>query len=384
MQKMSVVSEIGILKGVCKANSWGTPASASLISRFGASAVDVPREGPLAELWFGIHPKGTARFVDKNCGDEILLDQKLFSSVGRNELAYLAKILTVEHILSIQLHPDEETAKMLHAKRPGSYPDAHAKPEMAIALGDASLLCGVRPLDEIQHLLETHPGFRALDMCLVLTDEKSLKQGISSVLDIPGEKIELFYTAVLGQPSYSVYDSIARAAYEYLGCFDPGIVLLYFLSYVTLKKGDAVFIEPGIPHAYVSGDLFECMRCSDNVVRGGLTPKEIDKKVFSDLVQVSPYSPNLEPVRCEQSCRRYEPEGGAFVVIHADVKDESTHRWSMSRDTALFVCISGEGRICYEGESSLLEAGRAMFLLGEGKELEIQGKNLEGFLVFEK
>ena len=43
-------------------------------------------------------------------------------------------------------------------------------------------------------------------------------------------------------------------------------------------------ISPDEPHAYIAGDLIEAMVNSDNVVRGGLTPKLKDTKVLMDML----------------------------------------------------------------------------------------------------
>ena len=53
---------------------------------------------------------------------------------------------------------------------------------------------------------------------------------------------------------------------------------------MKLKKGESIVILPNEPHAYIYGDLVECMANSDNVIRGGLTPKFKDTET---LVSVS-------------------------------------------------------------------------------------------------
>ena len=35
----------------------------------------------------------------------------------------------------------------------------------------------------------------------------------------------------------------------------------------------AIYLAANVPHAYISGELVECMATSDNVIRAGLTPK---------------------------------------------------------------------------------------------------------------
>jgi mannose-6-phosphate isomerase len=47
-----------------------------------------------------------------------------------------------------------------------------------------------------------------------------------------------------------------------------------------LNKGEAIMINPNEPHAYIKGDLIECMVNSNNVVRGGLTPKFKDTETL--------------------------------------------------------------------------------------------------------
>lgn len=66
-------------------------------------------------------------------------------------------------------------------------------------------------------------------------------------------------------------DIIQRVHDQFPG--DVGIFCIYFLNYLTLLPGEALYLAPNEPHAYLSGDCVECMSNSDNVVRAGLTPK---------------------------------------------------------------------------------------------------------------
>ena len=58
--------------------------------------------------------------------------------------------------------------------------------------------------------------------------------------------------------------------------FDKGIFSIYLFNIVKLKKGEGIFQAAGVPHAYMEGQNVELMANSDNVLRGGLTPKHID------------------------------------------------------------------------------------------------------------
>ena len=59
------------------------------------------------------------------------------------------------------------------------------------------------------------------------------------------------------------------------------------LNHVGLNKGKQCSYKPKDPHAYISGDIIECMAASDNVVRAGFTPKFKDVK---NLVEMLTYS----------------------------------------------------------------------------------------------
>ena len=63
----------------------------------------------------------------------------------------------------------------------------------------------------------------------------------------------------------------ARLLQQYPG--DVGIFSAWLLNHIVLADGEAVFLPANEPHAYLQGDCVECMACSDNVVRAGLTPK---------------------------------------------------------------------------------------------------------------
>jgi mannose-6-phosphate isomerase len=371
----------GTLKGAFKTNSWGKDASESFISRFAETHEHLPGQGPLAELWFGVHPGGTSIFSGSEA-ETISLSELLSRELGRNEVSYLAKILSVAEILSIQLHPDSYSASELHRDRPESYPDASAKPEMAVALGKASLLCGVRPLEEIRLLLETHPAFRLLFSDFKLSEENDIRVLIRHILEMPVSEIEEFYSAAVTASS-TVYDEILRSAFYYLGGFDSGMPIIYLLGYYELMKGDAVFIEPGVPHAYVSGDLFECMKCSDNVVRGGLTPKEVDRDVFCRLLKTAPSSPVLRPLIHEKHHARYAPPGCPFELDYLSGRGELLYSLDAPNETVLLVCLSGEGEFFHGEVSAKINSPEVIFMTCQSDSLIIRGRDLEAFLVRE-
>ena len=56
-----------------------------------------------------------------------------------------------------------------------------------------------------------------------------------------------------------------RLAQQFPG--DPGAMAPLFLNYLLIAPGESFFMAANEPHAYVAGEIIECMACSDNVVR---------------------------------------------------------------------------------------------------------------------
>ena len=69
---------------------------------------------------------------------------------------------------------------------------------------------------------------------------------------------------------------------------DVGLFSIYFFNYMILQPGEAILLKANIPHAYLHGQCMECMACSDNVVRAGLTPKFKD---IATLIEMLDYQP---------------------------------------------------------------------------------------------
>lgn len=59
-----------------------------------------------------------------------------------------------------------------------------------------------------------------------------------------------------------------------------GVLSCFFLNLLRLNPGQAIYLPANVPHAYLDGELIECMAASDNVIRAGLTPKFKDVEVL--------------------------------------------------------------------------------------------------------
>ena len=130
---------------------------------------------------------------------------------------------------------------------------------------------------------------------------------------------------------------------------DPGIVVALLMNLVTLRRGEGLFVPAGVLHAYLEGLGVELMAASDNVLRGGLTPKHVDA---AELVSVLDDTPGLPPV--------LQPRDLGDGVAAYDVPvDDFALRAVRPRDgAAASISLSGPAIVLATSGSPLV-AGRA-------------------------
>lgn len=273
-------------------SAWGRPGRNSIIPALAASQETAPDE-LYAELWLGAHPSNPSSVVC--AGQEMPLPDLLatqpallgpYVSSRFEELPFLLKVLSVNRPLSIQLHPDREFAALLHTADPSHYPDANHKPELFIALTEVALLCGFKPDDKPEMLLQNVPELKTL------VGEKgfdSVPLVLNEVLQAPAE--------IVAAASRALYDRLRRKealteeesrVLALSTCYpegDPGIFAFFLLELLKIAPGDGLFIGPNILHCYLEGELVECMTNSDNVIRGGLTGKFKDIKALDNVLK---------------------------------------------------------------------------------------------------
>ncbi|KFP90415.1 Mannose-6-phosphate isomerase, partial [Apaloderma vittatum] len=258
--------------------------------------------------------------------------------VFQGRLPFLFKVLSVNTALSIQAHPNKELAAKLHVQFPEHYPDANHKPEMAIALTPFEGLCGFRPVEEIVSFLQSVPELRALigEVAAEQLERSGSNdpRGVSAGPPVKSEKKffvdqlnmlvkRISQEAVEGKDmSGSNGDLLLRLHSQYPG--DIGCFTIYFLNLVRLEPGEAMFLGANEPHAYLHGDCVECMACSDNTVRAGLTSKFIDVLTLCEMLNYTPApsSSKIFPATQSQldpSIYLYDPPVPDFAVMRIEI-----------------------------------------------------------------
>lgn len=381
---------------------WGKVGEESLVGRL---AQQTESTTPYAELWVGAHPSLSAQIeVDGTLQllSELIAENPLplvgSDVVGRfgPRLPFLFKILSVGSCLSIQAHPDKALAERLHVER--GYPDDNHKPEMAIALSSLSLLYGFRTFEEIAKNLDRVPEFKIVvddGTCALVKNARSTDEQ-RAALELVYRQLMFADPEELAQVAASFRDRFSRE--ELTDVADPwvrdlvqeayqdgdvGLLCFYLMNVISLKPGQAVFIGPNVPHAYLQGDLAECMANSDNVVRAGLTPKERDVDTLLEMVIYEPSESPLLTPRLESngfSWEHYTLPTDEFRISVLRADDIELSLESADSPEVLF-CLEGQGTLGSDEESAALELGSAFFVPAECGRYRLEAKDLVLFRV---
>ncbi|MEW1834468.1 mannose-6-phosphate isomerase, class I [Microbacterium sp. NPDC079995] len=348
--------------------AWGSPSAiADLQGR-------VPTGGPEAEVWFGDHPGSPARLGDGRSLPEARAE------AGNPPLPFLLKILAASSSLSIQAHPDlaqaragfeeEEAAGIPRDAGHRIYRDDNHKPEVIVALSDPfRALVGLRPVADTLRLLDglgASAGVERLRADLAGTDASAALRGvIEEVLsgraeDIVRDVSDAVIDATV--PGFEQELDVLRAIVrDFPG--DAGIVVALLMNLVVLRPGEAVFAPAGVLHAYQDGLGVELMAASDNVLRGGLTPKHIDVPQLLRIVDTEPGpAPLLIPA-----------EEGDGEVFDAGVPDFLLLRYTLADDRvtvplegpAIVLAASGEVSVAVAERDVTLSPGTAAYAQDE-------------------
>jgi mannose-6-phosphate isomerase len=384
----------------------------------------------------GTHPSNPSRdlttkrtLLDLVQDNQALLSQDITSRFGQ-KLPFLFKVLSIGKALSIQAHPNKKLAEQLHARDSKNYPDDNHKPEMTIAITPFDGLCGFRPLAEISHFFATVPSLRKLvgekeaeeyqaavkgqDTSDRKEDEeknkKALQKAFGSLMNAKKEDIEAASKALVesakkegadfaggGLPSTSgkeLADLVLRLDSQFPA--DIGLFVLFFLNYVKLEVGEAMFLKADDIHAYLSGDIIECMAASDNVVRAGFTPKFKDVDTLISMLTYS-YAPiseqkmvpvdypyvtlNASAYSSGSGAILYDPPIDEFSVVKTDLKKKGAKAtFERIAGPSIFICTSGEGTIAVGPKVEEVKPGYVYFV-GATAEVVLESET-EDFTTF--
>ncbi|KAH9824476.1 Mannose-6-phosphate isomerase [Teratosphaeria destructans] len=429
--------QVPLLRLQCGCNSyeWGKIGKDSAAARFASATPNdnfsIQSDKPYAELWMGTHPSNPSKdlttgrtLLDLVQDNQQLMSQSIAKKYGQ-KLPFLFKVLSINKALSIQAHPNKKLAEQFHKKDPKNYPDDNHKPEMTIAVTPFDGLCGFRPLAEIAHFLNTVPSLRQL-----VGDEgaKKFEQTISGSAS-DGEKkkaLQSVFTSLM----QSKAEDVKKAAPELIqqaksegakfagggvqassgkeladlmvrldGQFpnDIGLFVTFFLNYVKLEVGEAMFLKADDIHAYLSGDIIECMASSDNVVRAGFTPKFKDVDTLTDMLTYN-YAPieeqkmhptdyhfskmNIDAYKSQSTATLYDPPIEEFSVVRTSLNSAGSKiTYEAIEGPSIVIATQGEGKISVGPKTEEIKEGYVYFV-GATAELVIESTGSAPLVTF--
>jgi mannose-6-phosphate isomerase len=360
--------------------AWGSPTAIP------ALLGQPPTGAPQAELWVGAHPSAPSQVVGDGGLDAViaaapgrLLGESVVARLGPR-LPFLLKVLAAAQPLSLQAHPSlaqaqaafqrEEAAGVARTAAHRNYKDANHKPELLCALGPFHALCGFRRLADSVALFE---GL-GLELAAQLTSE-GLAATFAHVMTRPeSERRALAETVARAcemRPPRGFENECAwgvRLAKQYPG--DVGLVGALLLNLVTLREGEALYLPAGNLHAYLEGTGIELMANSDNVLRGGLTPKHVDvPELLSVLSFADGPAEVLKPVGSPEAI--YETPAPEFRLSRVDVAGPLE---LPRRGPELWLVTQGDVELSCGGEVLDLAQGESVFLGADEGALVLDGK----------
>jgi len=366
--------------------------------------LDMPAgKEPAAEYWMGAHP--SAPSVIQLNGDTTTLDQLISRQpaafLGQQvwdrfgELPYLFKVLDVKDMLSIQVHPTKAEAEKGFARENEAgiplgaphrnYKDANHKPEIMVALSEFWLLHGFLPEHKLAGVLDSVPEFASLKSIyekegyygLYKTVMEMPQEQVNSLLRPLAERVLPAYqagTLSKTDPAFWAGRAIANDP-QGMDRLDRGIFSIYFFNIVQAQPGDAVFQDAGIPHAYLEGQNIELMANSDNVLRGGLTPKHIDVPELLKHTRFEAVQPQiLKGEAAASPAEKVYPSPAPDFVVSRIALQPGTIYEHTSQAAEILLVLSG-GAVITGSDQLELHKGQAVFV-GSGETYRISGKAL--------
>jgi mannose-6-phosphate isomerase len=384
------------LKGDVKHYDWGgTNYIPQLLQ------IENPNAQPFAEYWMGAHTQANSMLVF-NDGESVLLRNYILSNkrgtlgekVNNNfgNMPFLLKVLDVKNMLSIQVHPskrqaeidfEEENKKGIALNAPNrNYKDPNHKPELMVALSGFFLLHGFKPEDKLLGLLnktselnffaevfrkEGYAGMYKLAMEMPQEEVNEVLQPLVNRI------IPLYQQDKLSKEDENFWAARAAVTFAQPNVIDRGIFSIYFFNLLYLNTGEGIFQDAGLPHAYLEGQNVEIMASSDNVLRGGLTTKNIDTKEL------------LKHAKCEATFPKIirKQDKNLMQVYKTTVKDFELSSFKLTQNeqvimntntTEIFLLISGEVEINSGKDTIVLKHGNIAGVAFAGTEINIKAK----------
>ena len=342
-----------------------------------------------AEYWLGAHLKAPSKvFTEKGIISlDLFLNENPKETLGKQvaknfgKLPYLFKVLDVREMLSIQVHPSKEAARIgyknenkkgipLNASN-RNYKDENHKPEIMVALTEFWLLHGFLDVNKLTRNIKETPELSFL-LPIFLEDgytglyKKVMEYSQDEVNEVLKPLVERILPKYLNNelekssPEFWAAKSLVNKESKNI---DKGIFSIYFFNILKLSRGEAIFQDAGVPHAYLEGVNIELMANSDNVLRAGLTNKHID---VSELIKNTKFEATIPDIlkgvrNIENGEVIYKTLAKDFELSKIELSESIVHR-SISNSLEILILIKGTATCTQGNETMSLEKGQAILV----------------------
>lgn len=385
------------LKCGCNSYDWGKKGSSSLSAQLCSktpgfanddnapkNSFSIDENSAYAEMWMGTYPvlpsyiastsEPLQSVLDRHASQ--LLGDDIVKRFGHTQLPYLPKILSISKALPLQIHPNKDFATKMHKEKPDAFNDPNHKPEIALALSEFEAFVGFKPLDAIASLLDlpglqhfrvqgnaersafTNEDLRAVVHHILTADEPALRKAYDAITSLPA--------STFTSPHNEAIPKLAPRLAKQYSASDPGVlVALLTMNYLVLQAGDALYIPADGIHAYLSGDIVECMARSDNVLNTGFCPagSRDNADDFCSLLTFTPHSKD----QCMLPAKKYyRSEKGRTHVYQPPLSEFNVLETKLEAGEDEVLGKGGASILIATRGSAKVEAGGKSFDLGEG------------------
>ncbi|KAJ5620602.1 hypothetical protein N7510_004586 [Penicillium lagena] len=370
----------------CKHDEWGKKGNNSLAGRLWSrmpGAGELKDSETYSEMWMGTYPTVPSRVTSngellseylKNNPD--LVGQSVCDRYGP-DLPFLPKILSFDKALPLQIHPDKSLAEQLHAKDPKKFGDTNHKPEIAVALSRFELFVGFKPVEELANIMRLKAVEQFVPTKSDFNDE-ALREICKTFLSFPPTTVSEMITKLKDTPEsefgkYRYIPSLLNRLSEQYSEFDNGnLVAALLMNYMTLEPGEAVCVPADSIHAYLSGDILECMARSDNVLNTGFCPRadRDDVDLFAQALTFKPHNSEAAhlPPQVSQFGEKgktlvYAPPFSEFNVLGISLSPAETETHAVLQSPSILAVTQGSGemKVSGVGKTIHVEEGNVFF-----------------------
>jgi mannose-6-phosphate isomerase len=356
------MQQIGLLKNTIQEYAWGsTQAIPDLLGQRN------PGNKPQAELWMGAHPKAPSlvQYHGQWVSLLDLINKNPVEVLGKNaaknfnnKLPYLFKVLDAAKPLSIQAHPnvyqaregfERENAQGIPLNAPyRNYRDAHHKPECICALTPFWALSRFRRISGILSYLKkvcAHGLDAEINNLKQQPTSDGLKGFYTDLMTMDADRQNRIAAQALEQAQRfeaqdPVFSWMLKIAADYPN--DIGVLAPILLNLICLEPGQALFLDAGEFHAYLEGLGIELMANSDNVLRGGLTPKHVD---VPELLRVLKFEDQdvffLKPQEVVPNEFVYPSPAKEFELSVITLNSGAQYQSPAQRSVEILICTRG-------------------------------------------